>query len=201
MKHFINFSGGVDSTYYLWKFLKENPSELILAHHCLLFKKRREVEQVACHNILKYFKKKGLKNFQYTETSFERGGIRGKIYDIEPLYFLAGMILKRYSDVKHVYIPICKEELGGSYKELLLKGKPWSEHKDPKCRFHKSMTYCNTASGRKLNYHTPYFNVTKKQMIEEMPKELVDMIWYCRSPHGGKPCGSCFNCKRVKKWI
>lgn len=198
MKHFINFSGGVDSTYYLWKFLKST-KENILVHHCLLFERRREVEAKACKDILKYFKQNGLKNFEYVETEFSRKGVKGKIYDIEPLYFMAGMVIRAYKDIKNVYIPICKEELSGSWGDLLKKGKPWSEYEDKGGRFYKSMLYCTTYSDKNLTFQTPYYNVTKRQMINEMPKELFDMIWYCRRPQGGKPCKSCFNCKRVRK--
>ena len=203
MKDYINFSSGVDSTYYLWKLLKENPGKRIFVHHCLLFKRRREVEKIATDNILQYFRDNGMGNFHYTETVFSKKGISGKLYDIEPIYFLTGLILKneKYKDIQNIYIPICREEMKGTWKIHLQRGKPWKEYDDKENRFYKSMLYCNNAAGRSFDYHSPWFNKTKKEMIDEMPKELFDMIWYCRRPAQNKPCKACFNCKRVHKAI
>lgn len=199
MKYFINFSGGFDSTYYLWRFLKENPKERILVHHCLLFEARRAVEKSAVDNILRYFRTHGMNNFEYVETQFSRMGIKGTIYDIEPLYFLAGLLIRTRNSIKTVFIPICREELDGTFKIHLLSGKPWGEYKDARGRFYKSMLYCKTAAERELEFKTPYYELTKRQMIKEMPPELVRMVWYCRRPRNGKPCRVCFNCRRVQK--
>ncbi len=196
---YINLSGGIDSVYYLWRLLQENPDKKILVHHCLLFENRKKVEKKATDDVLEYFRSNNLANFEYTETKFSRMGIKGTIYDIEPLYFLSGMILKSHKAISDVYIPICKEELAGSFKKLLKAGKSWVDHEDPKDRFYKCMVYCNTMARRKLNYHTPYWKKTKKDMIREMPQELFELTWFCRKPREGVACGKCFNCKRVHR--
>lgn len=204
MEYFINFSGGVDSTYYLWRWLKENPNKKIFVHHCLLFKNRREVEKIATDNILRYFRDNGLPNFEYTETEFSKKGIKATLYDIEPIYFLAGLILKSksYNSIQHILFPVCFEEVHGTRLAHLRSGRPWSQFKDKNTRTYKIMLYCNTVAGRTFEYHSPYYNKTKKQMIQEMPRELFEMTWYCRAkktkPVDNKPCNNCFNCNRVQ---
>ena len=201
-RYFINFSGGIDSTYYLWRFFKNTQTDPIIIHHCLYGSKRMQEEKLATDNILKYFLGKNIFNFEYVESSWTRRGFSGKIMDIEPLYFMAGMILKyeKYSNIRYIFHPMCAEEVHSFGKDYLEShNKKWDGFNVKNDRHYKAFTYLSMASDRKYSISSPYCDISKQQMIEEMPKELVDLTWYCRVPINGRPCNSCFNCKRVNK--
>jgi hypothetical protein len=197
---YINLSGGVDSTYYLWRWLKENPDKKILVHHCLLNDARREVEKTASDNILNYLKANGLTNFRYCESTFNRKGIKGSIADLIPIAFMSGVILRNrrlYPQIKEILLSYCYEEtpiirnhlkLGKSIREL-----------NTIHRTRRFMDIIELTSQRSFNFVIPFMDKTKADMIEEMPEELFKLTWFCRSPVNGQPCLTCFNCKRVLK--
>lgn len=198
--HYINFSGGVDSTYYLWRFLKENPDKKIVVHHCLFLKRRRELEKEATDNILKEFQKMGLTNFEYVETEFSRKGIKGKQYDIEMIYFLSGLQLKNeYPKVHTVFRSVCQEEVNSNtaLKNYMQTGRSLIDFRHKHNRVAISMQLLKTASRRWFNVISPYLK-PKKDMVLEMPRVVFDHVWYCRYPENGKMCGDCHACDRVK---
>lgn len=195
---FINLSGGVDSTYYLWRWLRENPSETILVHHCLYFQKRVEEEKKAVDSILAYLKRQGLNNFKYVETGMQKGTLHGKVLDIEALSGITAVVLKCHPSVKQVLLSYCAEEC-----------EPLSTHLkkhevstfDPSHRYSRVNKVLETITERFFSYFCYRGKngglLSKKEMMSEMPQELFKLTWYCRHPVSGEPCGSCFNCKRV----
>src|SRR5690606_16141063 len=69
-----NISGGIDSAYCTYQWLKDNPDKKMLLHYCHILKrtcrlenKRREHKSV--HNIIKWLQDKNLKNFHFIESS------------------------------------------------------------------------------------------------------------------------------------
>lgn len=196
----INLSGGVDSTYYLWRWASEKPHEPLLVHHCLLYRSRREVEKKATDAVLAYIKDKGFTNFQYVETQFLRDGIPGLVFDLEVIYFLTGLILRQRKSIKTVLMPRCLEEFSSARQlqaHLQLPGRTLSNFAGGH-RIASAIAISNLLAKRRLEYISPYQQVSKAQMIEQMPPELFNLTWYCRKPVNGLPCGTCFNCERVK---
>jgi len=196
--HYINLSGGIDSTYYLWRWLKENPNDTILVHHCLHNRSRRIVEKNASDNILNYFKSIGLNNFILCSSTFDRTGIKGTLDDIINIGYMSGLILLNktlYPNIKNILLSYCYEETPIIRKHLL------NGH-DIKTlnivhRTGRFIRLIELVSLRKFNFLIPYMNKTKQDMINEMPEELFKLTWFCRFPINNKPCQKCFNCKRV----
>jgi len=192
--HFINLSGGIDSTYYLWRWLKDHPREMIRVHHCKFNWTRLELENSASENIIKWLGKAGYTNIDYVATKMSRGTVKGKIHDIEMIGAVSGFAA-RVKDIHTVLLSYCYEETpiirahiqkGFSIKSL--------EAKHRTAIFIKMM---ELGAKRSFDFSLPYINKTKKDMINELPSELLDMTWFCRKPKDGSPCGNCFNCKRV----
>ena len=191
---YINLSGGVDSTYYLWRWLKEHPDETILVHHCLYNKLRRDVEAEATNKILQRLKDNGLNNFRYVETEFNRGTVRTVLVDVCVMGAISGIILRGRRAVKNVLMSYCWEETP--------KIRAWLRQKRSLRTFPASersgvfIRAIELFARRQFVFQIPYMNVTKEQMIKELPMELLDATWFCRKPRKGKPCGGCFNCNR-----
>ena len=197
---FLNLSGGVDSTYYAWRWLRENPKDKILLHHCLYIDARLSEEKAACDRITKYFKDSGLHNFKYEETVFNKGTLRGIVYDVEALSGITGLILKMHPKIKNVLLSYCREET--SELDLYVAKNGSITGFNPKHRYSVANHIAETLARRSFNYilyREGRGIMSKEQMIKEMPKELFEMTWYCRKPVNGETCGSCHTCRKIKK--
>jgi 7-cyano-7-deazaguanine synthase in queuosine biosynthesis len=196
---FINLSGGVDSTYYLWRWLREHPNEMIQVHHCMFLKRRLTQEKNACTNILNYFRSVGLKNFRYVETGIQRGTLQGKILDIELLSGNTGVALKLVPSINTVLLPYCKEETSALDNHLKAGGT--IETYDHSHRYWKVNQIYELLAGKKFQYHF-YRSLEDGGLLSkrEMPKELFENTWYCRRPkEGDKVCGKCHTCRKVTR--
>src|SRR5690554_5062689 len=74
----LHLSGGQDSTYVAWKWLKDNPDEVLLIHHINLLsggENRMAQENRAVRNILEFLRSEGLYNFIYHESGFNYGSL------------------------------------------------------------------------------------------------------------------------------
>lgn len=187
------FSGGVDSTYCAWDYLRNNPDKTLLIYHIdqINWEGRAELEGKAVDKALEYFKANGLTNFEFHRSLFDYGTVKILAYDIILTAFFGGCLLrsKKYKDVKYI--------LGTSPKHAFPNGQRDKSSVD---RTNRKEEILNFAAHREKNYYQWKYVIkdkTKQEMLNEMPKELVDNIWYCRRPVEGKPCGECITCLQV----
>jgi hypothetical protein len=180
-KAIIQLSGGLDSAYCLYDWLKNNPTEHIIVHHINLINHegRAKVEQDATYSILKWLDKNGLDNYFYLESTFDYGSIGYIIKDVEICGFHIGIILrnKKWDSVQDVILPIYEPEMAIRQK--------------------RAVKLIELVSNKKLNLIYPIKNTTKKETIGKMPQELYELCWFCRKPENNKPCGKCNTCKSV----
>ncbi len=196
---FINLSGGVDSTYYLWRWLNEHPGEKIRVHHCRLHWRRKEVEDEASKNIVKWLRNNLSANIDYVTTTLTKGTIQNTILDVEMIGAIAGFAA-RLDTIKTVLLPYCKEETRIIRKHFA-KGKPIKEL-DIKHRTAVFIRLMELGAKRTFDFQCPYYMKRKQDMVNELPDELLSLTWYCRKPTKEKqPCNECFNCRRVNRAI
>jgi len=178
----IQLSGGIDSTYVLWKWLKENPNEYCVVHHINIinYEKRNQKELEAVDKILKWLDSQGLKNYFYLENTFDYGNFTSVVFDVEVCGFNAGIILRanRWNSIKNVILPVYSAEVD---------------------REHRRREVMSIMALRDLDVFYPICNMEKWQLIDEIPKELLELTWWCRVPYNDKPCKRCFTCEEVKK--
>jgi len=192
MDTMINFSGGIDSVYVAWKYLVENPKKKLLIHHVILKTKERRWnnEKKAVDSVLKWFKKNGLDNFEYVETGIDVSKCTPKLYDSAYTSFMQIAILRdrKYKGVVNV--------LNNSPRDEYLRiGEP---ELDRRASITKQM---------RIATNTDYINIIpvvkdmyKKDIIKDMPKDLLKLCWYCRRPRpDGSVCHECHTCKQVEK--
>ena len=198
---FLNLSGGVDSTYYLWKWLTDNPDEKILVHHCLYFERRVRHEKDACERILEYLTDHGLTNFKYVETAMQKGTLKGKVLDIEAMCGISSIVVKNHPSVHNVLLSYCAEE--SPPLNMHIKGGGTMDNFNTTHRYFRINKVMELITERNFNYICYRGSdgglLSKKEMIHTMPRKLFDLTWYCRRPNGDKPCGSCHTCKKVRK--
>ena len=179
----IQLSGGIDSTYVLWKWLLENPDDYCLVHHITFNYNnnedaRTEKQLQSVDNILRWFDSQGLDNYFYLQNEFDYGNFTSIIYDVEICGFLSGVILRspRWSNIDTIILPI--------YNKL-------------SNREERRRMVTNITSKKDMNFIYPLSGISKDQVMESMPNELLSLCWYCRSPIDGMKCGECHSCKDV----
>jgi len=189
MDTLINLSGGVDSVYCAWKLLKENLDKKLLIHHVSRNKTvRTKKEKEAVDAVLNYFNDNGLFNYSYIETT---GYVLPKsvsaIKGIEMIGFFTGVILRSYPSIKQVVICANSEDL--------IQGDGYNLRS--KTRFDITSA---TSRGIEVEYLYPLRHMTKGEISDSLPVELLSLCFYCRKPdREGTPCGQCQPCVNIRK--
>lgn len=186
----LHFSGGQDSTYVAYKWLKNNPDEVIVLHHVNLYHKaenRLVQEKKAVKNILDYFRRNGLTNFIYHESSFSYGDLpRTPIKDIQIVSMFSAIIFKTaiYQSIDKLLLSWHKGEVN---REDIKKG----------FRVRKMLEALEV--DRDIDFVFPIENTTRREMFDNMPLCLTKLVWSCRKPKNNKHCGKCKTCLELKK--
>ena len=185
----INFSGGIDSVYAAYDHLKSGTP--VLLHHCILKSRtnRWQQEKKAVHHALNYFTNNKLDNFVYVETSFDYGKITYMIYDVELIGFLTGLVLRnpKYKSINKVVVSVNAND-----PSALDRNTP---------RRIRANALTDIVLEKPIEFEYPYVDITKKDMIYGLPKDLLKGLWWCRTPRGGNKCGSCKPCREINPII
>jgi 7-cyano-7-deazaguanine synthase in queuosine biosynthesis len=189
METLINLSGGVDSVYCAWKLLKENPDEKFLIHHVARNKTlRTKKEKEAVDAVLKYFKDNDLTNYKYIET---KGYVLPKgvssVQAIEMVGYFTGIILRSYKNIKNVVICANSEDL--------IQGQLYNIRSTTRFNIVNA-----TSRGVEVTYLYPIKHMTKGEIADALPTELLSLCFYCRRPDvEGNSCGECQPCINIRK--
>jgi 7-cyano-7-deazaguanine synthase in queuosine biosynthesis len=185
----LHFSGGQDSTYALYSYLRDNPKKHLLVHHVNLNHKaedRVNQEAAACKKIMRWLRANGYGNFTYLESSFSYGDLpRISIKDIQVVAMFTGIILRttEYKHIKKVILSwhrgeVNAPEIGRGYRvKKVLKGLDVEEDR--------------------YELLFPIEHLTRQDMAEDMPSTLLGLCHCCRKPVGNKSCGRCKPCKEL----
>jgi len=215
---FINFSGGLDSTYYLWNFLNNNNNNKnIIVHHCVYNKSRSSYENRAVNKILSYLHSKG-HSFYYIKSSLDFGYIDKPDYDIVIMLTIAAYICKSnkpiykfcpFSDLNYVL----NKPLNNYYVSEILLPYTLEEYPDLNNHFLSNGTLINYKKNRgsfranaifkyifnnDVNFKILFSNkniISKRKIVRDLPPELLKLISFCRNPINNSICGKCPACK------
>lgn len=176
----LMFSGGIDSTYVAYDFLRRNQKEYLLLHHIKLHNKQNRMlcEDLSCKKITTYLKENNFNNFVYSESSFNYGDIKHLIYDIEIVAFHMYILLQHpYYNIKNILLPFYMNKSKDRYDKFFNIIK---------------------LSNKDVNFSFPISKMTKCQVINRLPKNLLNITWYCRTPINKQPCHTCETCLAVR---
>lgn len=204
---YLGISGGLDSAYLAWRLLKRG-HPLLLHHTTYRTKQNRwQHEERAYLAVIGWLLEQGLTDFTVTKSEYtgnarftpdelavigrERTAdtILGWNLDYRYLIPETGKQLhiwrrrnrRAREDVRHVVIPSHLE----SRKTI---GDP---------EFNSFWRAACTLAGRELVALEPMKRYSRPQIIGDMPRELVELCWWCRQPHDGQPCHECSTCRVV----
>ena len=224
----LMFSGGIDSVSVLKRILLET-DESLYVHHIHLKNNegfeypRYKKEAEAVRKIVPYMKKT-FRNFNYTESIIDVRQIdqlKPDYYEEEdfPLidlqfvpdqiyyYFVAGLLAK-ISISDKIYIGTCVEDYSSDWAahwrpglEELYREYVTEMHGLENRQLWSGQIAEKVAWPNEITMHRPHNNQSKRQSIEYIGKELMNMVWYCRQPieKNGEfvVCHECKSCKHV----
>ena len=190
---YMGISGGLDSSYMAWRLLKRGHP--ILFHHCRYrtSQQRFPHEAEAHKNVLEWLTDQGLTDWKLIETEFSASGsMTYPLLDDQYLLWMAGLHLRIHkrrgntsrADISHVVINSRQESLdrhGAIYQ-----------------RMYRIMSL---AAEREIVPIFPMERYTKEQMMADMPRELIELSWWCRAPVDGQPCNDCHSCRSAARGL
>ena len=167
----LMFSGGIDSTYMAWKLMTIGTDKLHLHHVSirndadLLWKKQDE----AMKPIISYFRNLGFK-FGYSESIFEFRGWIQVGFDSDLLLLIAQKVAQNFDE---------KVELLLGWNPTDMKRSSIADRATRHVTDNIWKALIESARNRQDIDRTLHFplienNVTKTEMIKEMPQELLD---------------------------
>jgi tRNA(Ile)-lysidine synthase TilS/MesJ len=190
----VMLSGGLDSSYLLYYYLKETNYN-IHAHHVILKSKsepRWKNELKASNQVVDYCKK-NTRKFYYTTSVWDWGDVRSIVRDICLVSIVAGTIIK---EVKGDYIYLATGRVADDNNNESSR-RLFESNLSSKLWYSISTEF---ATNKKIHsvIQRPLVEMTKKSIIESAPNELINLTWSCRTPRNGKPCGVCHACRDRK---
>ncbi len=189
MDTFIALSGGIDSTFNLWRWLVKNTDRKILVHHVTYFNRegRGYYEKQSVDKILQWLNGQGLTNYVYRESILDLTDFRRYGLDTITLASLHGTLLLGYVDIKYWVANTPKNEFKRLGDGVMHRRR-------------RSREIVKVITNREYQSVYSLESMTKKEIINAMPKELFELAWYCRRPKAdGSVCGECHTCKQVRE--
>lgn len=200
------FSGGIDSTGVLHQLMThsdfiENP---LIVHHIHIFNRenRAKAEAFAVKAILNYYKINSVKEFLYTESTFNTTGFAPLKsnrfpFDMDVCAFMAGNICAARKEIEQVAMGRTKTDIDSGGNNFMLRMKRAQG---------VFKTVLSLDKKEHPQYIFPVMEFTKREIWDFLPEEVKNNTWWCRRPvyiegASPKPCGKCQTCKDVKEFV
>ena len=193
----LMLSGGADSAAVLIKLLSET-EEQVFAHHIIIADResttRYKAEDLACDHVVAYCRRR-YRDFVYTKS----------LWDFPLPYFGWNLTLCAFVGARVIRsFPAARiaRYAVGVIDEPHTLGM-WKERVEEA----RATFYAGLVTAR-LQYQPeivwPVSHMTKRQILDFLPPEVVDMVSFCRNPGelgAGRyrPCGECISCKTRKE--
>lgn len=179
-----NLSGGIDSVYGTYKLLLAG--ERVLIHHCHLTSRyRMRYESMAVEKVLAWFDSQGLTNYEYIDSAavLPPAPHMQRMRDPEIVMAMAGTILRARPWIKRL-----------AYWNIV--GDTSTKYPDGKVIKARTRMMYICARRRNIHIERPLQEMTKTQILADMPRDLFELAFWCRFPHeDGTPCMKPCTCK------
>lgn len=197
----VMFSGGVDSTFMLYHYLKNTDLNVHVHHISLRYpsEPRWKEEDIASRRIVEYCRK--IRPFDYSESCFELGFYKYVGRDSDTQLLMASKVAPNLEGEVHVAIGWHNKDhtsIIERERRIRVTQNVWHALHDA-----YDPLFSNSVS-RELLFPILEMGISKKEMIKMLPRELLQMTWSCRRPIKGdkgisRPCGKCHPCKDIKE--
>jgi 7-cyano-7-deazaguanine synthase in queuosine biosynthesis len=196
-KVLIMISGGIDSVgvaYIVLTDPKYSNFDVYLHHlHLLNCEGRYEAEKEAVENIVMYLKTKGY-NFEYSSSIHDYNFMKNQfIWDLDIVWFMAGVICQTNHSITHI-------ATGRTKSDTLNFGEAVEDRRKRGEKIFEDLV--KTKARKVIPQFLPVVaDMTKKEIMDILPEDLLSLTWSCRTPVSRKsewiPCGVCITCKEI----
>ncbi len=182
-----NLSGGIDSVYGTYRLLVAG--ERVLIHHCHLTSRHRmRYESIATAKVLDWFRSQGLTNFEYIDSAavLPPAPHMKRMRDPEIIMAMAGTILRARPHIKRL-----------AYWNIV--GDTSTRYPNGKVIKARTQMMYICARRKNITIERPLQEMTKTEILRDMPAELFKLSFWCRFPlEDGSPCvTNCSTCVDV----
>lgn len=191
-------SGGIDSTFLLYHLLK-NTNYTIHTHHISLktWTNRWKNERSSVDNIVEYCKR-NIRYFEHTDSIIEYTHSKTLTYDINTCCYMATNIIPSMSGEIVVTFGIEPDMFFSVDDGFFSRTKRKTHELYWAGCWNSLRPEVQKRVSKYLFYPLFDYNLYKRDFINILPKELLDMTWSCRTPDNGRKCGQCHSCKVLK---
>lgn len=200
----VMFSGGIDSTFMLYHYLINTDYKIHVHHISLRYpsEPRWKEEDIASRKIVELCK--NIRKFEYSESRVDFGFYKYVGRDSDTQLLMASKIAPNIKGK----ISLALGWIHSDHLEDIENGRAKSKVTEKLWE-----ALCNSMDldfgkniNRKLLFPLVNMKLSKKQMIQILPNELLRLTWSCRKPSKSKdntsiPCGKCNPCKEIKEAI
>lgn len=193
----LMLSGGADSAAALIKLLTDS-DEPVFAHHIVIHDResatRHKAENLACDRLAKYCREH-YRDFVFTKSLWDFP-LPYFGWNLTLCAFVGARVLRSFPAARITRYAV------GVIDEPHTLGM-WEERvEEARATFHAGLI---TA---RLGYHPeitwPVAHMTKNEVIDFLPPEVVEMVSFCRNPiemwgNRFRPCGKCISCNTRKE--
>ena len=189
----VSLSGGIDSTYILYRLLKDTDHEIIVMHIRMFDKKGRyKKEWEAVESLC--LKLRRIRPFEVITLGQDFSNLDMKTFDMCVVGFCFGVLIR---DLYTKGIPVDEIYIGTHEREGHWK-KRWDAIRAMIDSHIEGANFPYDSVPLMLPSPLP----TKKQEMEALTEAgLINDVWYCREPQGNKTCGECHTCKEVAEAV
>jgi len=186
----IMLSGGLDSTASVVKFLTETDDHIVV-HHINLINRlgRAVVELEASHAIVDYCKAQ-YRAFDFTTSTLDLSFMRKVVPDIYHSNYIAGLMASSDPRIKKLASSLIADDHDDNTHII---------------RSNVALKLLRTLTPSKTVPEKLYLlrDMTKSDILEYLPPDLIRLTWSCRSPSrnpkGFQRCGKCRPCTQILK--
>lgn len=188
----LMLSGGIDSVAALHKHLIET-DEPIRTHHVKLlnWEGRARFEALAVKKALAWARRNGHANrIIHSESTTDYGTLRYIVADHHTWGHWAAIVLANPRSAGITRI-IRTMHIDDSIRDGAVQP-------DKQGRIREAWEKpIELIAKRGIEFVWPLREMTKAQVIQSLPRELLEVCWYCRRPKRGRPCNECRTCQQV----
>ena len=196
MDTLVNLSGGLDSTYVLWRHLSDHTTPP-LVHHCVLKTKangvRWERELDAVRAILAWLCDHDLGHFEYVESTVDYRGLGAHPRDNLTIELMTGTILLNpaYRSIRRTLSCVASTEVARVNRQRV----DFAGYRARSLAMRRMVWHPRRRRPRDLVTVEPIRHMSKHDVWQATPPELRALTASCRY---GIDCGRCHSCRQLE---
>ncbi len=184
----VPFSGGIDSAAVIYFLSKNTPAKIHTHHIVLQNREKREVpEQRAVNQVLNYINSEVRPVHKSTQSVIGLDETKWLSFDMDITGFICAQVIRAEKTFKYLASGLNYDDVG------MFVNYPRADN------FENILTGSLMGWFRKPpRIIRPVEKMNKREMIDALPQEFVDLTWSCRKPINKNGtyhrCGKCVSC-------